>query len=136
MNLLVRSANRLLRSDTILLLLVVWLLLAVNISVVQNWARNWEYGLYDWLINYMQQPAPDDVVIVEIDETSLTLLGAWPWDRHYHAEMINTLDQGGAKAIAYNVIFSHASPYQLGDIALAKPLNRAIEWYCRSILIV
>lgn len=118
-----KNANRLLKSDNLLLLLTIWLLLVVNVSTMQNWARNWEYGLYDWLINYMRQPAPEDVVIVEIDETSLTLLGAWPWDRHYHAEMIYSLHEGGAKAIAYNVIFSNASESVSGDLALSQAIQ-------------
>lgn len=123
MQLFLKNANGLLKSDNLLLLLTVWLLLVVNMSTVQNWTRNWDYGLYDWLINYMRQPAPEDVVIVEIDESSLTLLGGWPWDRHYHAEMIYTLHEGGAKSVAYNVIFSNASESEAGDRALSQAIQ-------------
>lgn len=123
MQLFLKNANQLLKSDNLLLLLTIWLLLVVNMSSVQNWTRNWDYGLYDWLINYMRQPAPEDVVIVEIDESSLTLLGGWPWDRHYHAEMIYTLHEGGAKAVAYNVIFSNASDSETGDLALSQAIQ-------------
>lgn len=52
------------------------------------------------------KPAPNDVVIVAIDEASLTAIGRWPWTRAVHADLINKLSRENAKAIALDVIFS------------------------------
>jgi adenylate cyclase len=53
--------------------------------------------------------ARTDLVLVEIDETSLRLLeptfGRWPWPRMIHAAVIDFLTRGKAKAIAYDVLF-------------------------------
>lgn len=53
--------------------------------------------------------ARKDVVLVEIDETSLRLLeptfGGWPWPRMIHAAVIDFLTRGGARVIAYDVLF-------------------------------
>lgn len=50
--------------------------------------------------------APDDVLIVGIDEASLQGIGKWPWRRDIHAQLINRLDKAGVKAIAYDIVFS------------------------------
>ncbi len=53
--------------------------------------------------------ARDDLVLVEIDETSLRLLeptfGAWPWPRMIHAAVVDFLVRGDARVIAYDVLF-------------------------------
>jgi serine/threonine-protein kinase len=43
------------------------------------------------------------VVLINIDDKSLTRLGSWPWPRHLIAEMIDILKKGGAKLIGLNV---------------------------------
>ena len=53
--------------------------------------------------------AHQDMVIVEIDESSLRLLeptfGRWPWPRLVHSAVVDFLARGQAKAIAYDVLF-------------------------------
>ncbi|GAB6098363.1 adenylate/guanylate cyclase domain-containing protein [Halanaerocella petrolearia] len=46
-----------------------------------------------------------DIVIVTIDKQSLTDLGSWPWPRSYHAQLINRLNQAGAKVIGFDILF-------------------------------
>jgi adenylate cyclase len=46
------------------------------------------------------------VAIVDIDETSLSKLGQWPWPRTRMAELVTNLDRLGAVVIAFDVIFS------------------------------
>jgi adenylate cyclase len=45
------------------------------------------------------------VVIVDLDDESLTALGQWPWPRTRIARMIDQLTRMGAVAIAFDVIF-------------------------------
>jgi len=53
--------------------------------------------------------AHQDMVIVEIDETSLRLLeptfGRWPWPRLVHSAVVDFLARGQARAVAYDVLF-------------------------------
>ncbi|XYK79398.1 MAG: CHASE2 domain-containing protein [Labrenzia sp.] len=59
-------------------------------------------------------PAP--VRIVDIDETSITEIGQWPWPRTKVAELVETLTQMGAAAIAFDVVFAEpdrTSPTQI-----------------------
>ncbi|MCX5917193.1 MAG: CHASE2 domain-containing protein, partial [Deltaproteobacteria bacterium] len=49
--------------------------------------------------------APQEVVIVAIDDASVASLGRWPWPRGKLAELIDLLSRAGAKAIAVDVVF-------------------------------
>ncbi|MDX1558207.1 MAG: CHASE2 domain-containing protein [Marinobacter sp.] len=69
-----------------------------------------DYWLYDQAITSNPVEASDEVVLVTIDELSLNRLGRWPWPRHLHAELIDKLDQAGAKAIVFDILFAEPSP--------------------------
>jgi adenylate cyclase len=70
-----------------------------------------ELSTYDRRLTATQPRAAarEDLVLVEIDETSLRLLeptfGRWPWPRMIHAAVIDFLTRGDAKVIAYDVLF-------------------------------
>jgi len=49
--------------------------------------------------------APQEVVIVAVDDASVASLGRWPWPRKKTAELIDLLSRAGAKAIAVDVVF-------------------------------
>jgi len=71
-------------------------------------------------------PAPNDIVIVAIDENSLSRLGRWPWSRQIHADLIQRLKQENTLAIGLDIVFSE--PDQLNpssDIALAEAIRQA-----------
>ena len=106
------------------------ILLLVNANQFQHWSQGVDYALYDKHIQASSQAADDKILIVEIDEQSLSLLGDWPWPRSYHAQMINILTQADAGVIAYNVVFSNADLKDQNDQLLAS----AIEKSGRTIL--
>jgi adenylate cyclase len=55
-------------------------------------------------------PAPDDLVIVAIDEVSFAELGLqWPWPRSLHGRLVARLAAAGARTIAFDVIFDTPS---------------------------
>lgn len=53
--------------------------------------------------------ARDDIVIVEINESSMDTLepvfGRWPWPRMVHAGVVDYLSRAGARVIAYDILF-------------------------------
>lgn len=56
------------------------------------------------------------IAIVEIDEKSLEEMGRFQeWSRTYHGELVDSLRVIGAKSIAFDMIFSEASCYQMAD---------------------
>lgn len=58
------------------------------------------------------RPVPDDVVLITIDDYSLSRLGQWPWPRRIHGQLVDRLRQLGAKAIMFDVLF--VEPSRLG----------------------
>ncbi len=65
--------------------------------------------------------APDpSILIVAIDDASISSVGRWPWDRSVHADLIRKLTNAGASVIAYDVNFSEAQDAKNdGDLAEA-----------------
>lgn len=67
--------------------------------------------LHDLWARYAVEPdrAHPDIVIVEIDESSLRRLepvvGRWPWPRLVHAAMVDYLARGPAAVVAYDIAF-------------------------------
>jgi CHASE2 domain-containing sensor protein/signal transduction histidine kinase len=90
--------------------------------------------LYDRLVRASQRPVDPSILIVGVDERSLRALGAWPWSRARHAEMIDRLSQAGAKAIVYDVLFSQPAPDAADDAALAAAIARSGKVYLPQFL--
>ena len=87
-----------------------------------------EFGTYDILLRAAPtRPPLDRIVIVDIDDGSLTAIGQWPWRRDVLGQLIDRLRSAGASTVALDIIFaepdrsddSKASP----DATLAETLR-------------
>lgn len=86
---------------------------------------------YDRL-SAVRHDAPDNhIVIVAIDESSLRILGRWPWSRSVHAELIKRLQSAGSRVIALDLLF--AEP-QEDDLYADELLAVAMAQHGRVIL--
>lgn len=90
--------------------------------------------LYDVLARSNGRAADPSILIVDIDDRSLAELGAWPWSRDVHGQMIDRLSDAGAKTIVYDVLFSQASPDPLPDRALGQAIARSGKVYLPQFL--
>jgi len=50
-------------------------------------------------------PIPDDILIVAVDEKSLSEFGRWPWGRKLQAKLIEKLFEGGPRVVALDVFY-------------------------------
>ncbi|MFN3739147.1 MAG: CHASE2 domain-containing protein [Thermodesulfovibrionales bacterium] len=80
----------------------------------------WHYGfferpelmLYDMRVKIIRssKKPPDEISVILIDEASLKLMnsisGRWPWPRSVHADVIDFLRLGGARAIVFDILFT------------------------------
>lgn len=84
-------------------------------------------NLYYDLDRYLSfRPAPDNIVIVAIDETSLGSIGKWPWSRWLFAELVNKLSAEKVRVIGLDVVFTESAPDDAeSDLMLAKIIARA-----------
>lgn len=69
-------------------------------------------------------PAPDDIVIVAIDESSVRRLGQFPWKRDLTAGVLDTISAGQPKAIALDVLYVEPTK-AADDESLAAAIERA-----------
>jgi len=75
-----------------------------------------EDAIFDRVIQWRPfEPKPSGrVVVVEIDECSIEHFrargeGGWPWPRQRHADLIDSLDRAGVRAVGYDVLFADPS---------------------------
>ena len=72
-----------------------------------------------------------DVRVIDLDDDSLARMGQWPWPRTLVADMVSRLVEGGAAAVAFDVVFAEpdrTSPAIVLPLWGNNPeLNRMIE---------
>ena len=66
-------------------------------------------------------PPAGGVVIVDLDERSLSTLGQWPWPRDLVARLIGGLRDLGASTIAMDVVFAEPDRYASGRTGDTSP---------------
>lgn len=98
-----------------------WVLLSLLILWLYEWSPQWwqqsRLVWQDQLRQHWLQAAPTpDVVVVDIDETSLALLGPWPWNRQLMAQLVRRLHTNyQAAAIGLDVVFPDTSQPKADD---------------------
>jgi adenylate cyclase len=75
------------------------------------------------------RPPGDDIVIVDVDERSLSAFGQWPWRRDLVGRMIQRLRDMGASVVALDIVFAEPDRSAPGggldpDDALAAELRK------------
>ena len=69
---------------------------------------------YDILVRSVStKPPTGNVVIIDVDERSLSTIGQWPWRRDRIGDLITRLREMGAATIALDMVF--AEPDRYGD---------------------
>ncbi len=97
------------------------------VTLLHLFAVTWraDAWMYDTLVQASSRTADDRIVIVAIDEKSLTELGRWPWSRRTHAELLERLGDAGVRGVALNILLSEPALFDPeGDALLAQALNR------------
>ncbi|HYE45849.1 MAG TPA: CHASE2 domain-containing protein [Caulobacter sp.] len=110
-------------------ILIEWLAVGLVTSAVVAWLA-WGSAIqrpnnlvYDGLMRLRGGQPSEQIVIVAIDNRSIAALGRWPWPRRLHGQLIDRLHAAGARAVAYDVLFTE--PSAAGDDDLAQALTRA-----------
>jgi CHASE2 domain-containing sensor protein/signal transduction histidine kinase len=104
----------------------------VLLGMVLGWQNGLGRGdelIYDQFVSFDGRPARDDIIIVAIDDYSLSQLGRWPWPRKFHAALLDRLTAAGARRVGMDIILSEPERPQAdgsrpGDEALAQAIAR------------
>ncbi len=68
-------------------------------------------------------PIPKDILIVTIDEKSLSIYGRWPWNRRLQAGLIEKVFKGGPKVVAVDIFYPEPESPE-SDRALAEVIRK------------
>ncbi len=68
--------------------------------------RSLEYKMYDAGVSSSVELAGDRVVILDIDDTSIELIGRWPWPRSIMADMLTQLKDAGSRIVGVDIFYS------------------------------
>ena len=74
------------------------------------------------------RPVDENIVLIEMAEDSIEAIGRWPWERQWHAALLNALHEFGARVILFDVIFDKPSqPTQ--DLVFREAIKKAGNVY-------
>ena len=78
--------------------------------------------------------APDDVVLLGIDEASLdpqlSDFGAWPWPRALQADLARSVLQKGARRVVFNIVYVGPSSFGPDDDRAFQDALRPWQDWC------
>ena len=79
---------------------------ALFLLLASNAMTRLDSTVYDVHMRHWPLPANDDVIIVAIDQKSLSELGRWPWPRSVHARLLERLAADGVRAVGMDIIMT------------------------------
>ncbi len=79
------------------------------------------FDLYQQLTE--PKPQQSQVLVVDIDEKSLTELGQWPWSRTTLAQLVSEIAAGGAVVVTFDILFPEH------DRTSPQTIARTVESY-------
>jgi CHASE2 domain-containing sensor protein/signal transduction histidine kinase len=90
-----------------------------------GWLRRADRLVYDAGLALASRPAPDDIVIVAIDDASIEAIGRWPWKRSVHATLLERLAAARPRSVVLDLVLSEPDPDPRQDELLAAALRHA-----------
>ena len=89
-----------------------------------GWLNTWEAKTWDWRSSLLAGPgvATDDIRLILLDQNSLDWAYrenglTWPWPRELYSAIVSYCRRSGAKAVAFDVLFTEPSKYGVTDDA-------------------
>lgn len=90
-----------------------------------GWLWRADRLVYDSGLMLWQRPAPDEIVLVAIDDASIDAIGRWPWRRAVHATLLEQLAAMKPRAVVLDLVLSEPDPDPQQDQLLAGALRDA-----------
>lgn len=106
-----------------------WLLACLLLLGTLVWQQDWlarvNTTFYDAALALYARPLTDNIVVIAVDEPSLTQIGRWPWRRDVHARLLDRLTEAGAATVGLDLILSEPdTQHPEDDAALVQALRR------------
>lgn len=111
--------------------------LVASVVALVLWAtpvlRGWEYVTWSWRARALSGPSPstEAIKVILIDQASLDWAAkemglSWPWPREVYEPVLDFCRRGGAKVIAFDMLYSEPSAYMASDdMVFGEAIRRA-----------
>ena len=74
----------------------------------------------------LARPPHPDIVVIAVDDRSITSIGRWPWRRALHAQLVDVVTAQNPKAIGLDILFSEPDlDYRWTMPCWPRPLARS-----------
>ncbi len=116
-----RIRKRLAAAAVVGLIAAVWGMMLLKLTL----GNGLRLASYDLPFLFGEHPAPANIVLVQLDESSQQELDqplSQSLDRRFHAKLVERLTNAGARMIVFDILFYDASPEQ--DAAFASAMKR------------
>ncbi len=119
MTVAIRRIDRLAAEWWLVLMLASALVVA---SIASNFAARFDLLFYDALQRSRPHKPQPRIMLIAIDDRSLTEIGPWPWPREMQARLLTALAQGKPQRVALDLLL-----LEKGDAAGDRALETAIK---------
>jgi len=111
---------------------IITLVIALSVFFGAAFLKPMDFFFYDQFMTLTATPgeAAKGITIVDIDETSLSAVGQWPWPRYRLARLLATLSRENPKAVGLDILFpepDQTSPKQIIE-QFQKDFNLSINF--------
>ncbi|MEM1435135.1 MAG: CHASE2 domain-containing protein [Pseudomonadota bacterium] len=94
------------------------------LAAQRDWLEPLDQLLYDAVIQRVPLSLDERIVIVGIDEQTLSAYGTWPWPRDLQARLLDRVAAGAPDALFVDIVYSRVTD-PAADRALARSLDAA-----------
>lgn len=103
---MLKHARKLARGSLLYGVLLTIVVTAVTAAGLLDNLERWFYDKRCATCQFFAPPPTDKLVHIDIDDSVLDAIGAWPWHRALLARMMDELQRAGPKVVATDVLFS------------------------------
>jgi adenylate cyclase len=115
--------------------LLIWIVVSVvaALSIQLDLLRDFELRTWDWRLRAIagQYPHNPKIKIITIDQASLDHFASkekifWPWPRSLYVPVLEFLKRSGARAVAFDMLFTEGSGRVEEDVEFAGAVQRTL----------
>jgi adenylate cyclase len=118
---------------------IVGALLALSVYL-PGWLDVWEAKTWDWRVGALATPvkSTDNIRLILLDQNSLDWAKeenglTWPWPREVYTAIIRFCQRSGARALAFDVLFTEPSQKGVDDDRLFAAAIRDFRYFVGSV---
>ncbi len=121
-------------ADKIRLLIMGSIFLMISLMDVFHVFERFELVTYDYRVAMRGARQTDSrIAVIEITDRGMAKIGRWPWSRSWHATLIKALEDLGARAVVFDVLFTELST-PAEDAALSQAIRESKRVYLAEVV--